>query len=188
MIKEIVFDCFGVLTEDGWLAFIRLFETKENSEELRYLNHQIDRGLIEYEQFLGRVVELTEASREQAHQMITTSHHPNQQLFEYIGELKRLGHELGVISNVGSGLEDFLPAEYLEPFDRITLSYQVAAIKPEPLIYQAHLEKSGYNPEEVVFIDDREPNCEGARVVGMEAILYQNVRQITQDLNNLLRH
>lgn len=186
MIKEIVFDCFGVLTEDGWLAFARQFETEENSEELRYLNHQIDRGLLPYEQFLERVVELTEASRAQAHRMITTSHHPNEQLFAYIKELKAVGYELGIISNVGGELREFLAEGYLSVFDRMTLSYQVAAIKPEPLIYQAHLEKSGYEPNEAVFIDDRAVNCEGARMVGMEAIHYQNVTQIRRELDSLL--
>lgn len=186
MVKEIIFDCFGVLTEDGWLAFARQFETEENSEELRYLNHQIDRGLLPYEQFLGRVVELTEASKEEAHRMITTSHHPNEQLFAYIKELKAAGYELGIISNVGSEINEFLAEEYISLFDRVTLSYQVAAIKPEPLIYQAHLEKSGHRPEEVIFIDDRMVNCEGARIVGMKSIHYQNVTQIRHELDLLL--
>lgn len=186
MVKEIIFDCFGVLTEDGWLAFMRQFETKENTEELRYLNHQADRGLIAYEDLLRQVVALTKATREQAHTIITTTHHPNKELFAYIEQLKQRGYELGVISNVGSKLDTYLPGELLQIFDRLTLSYDVGVIKPEPGIYEAHLAKSGWQPSEVVFIDDREVNCTGAAQLGITTIHYKSFEQMRTALEPLL--
>lgn len=187
MIKEIIFDCFGVLTEDGWLAFVHQFETEENKEELRFLNHQIDKGLIPYEDFLEKITQLTTATKEQAHTIITTTHHPNLPVFEYASALKSEGYELGIISNVGSKLDNFLPADLLSIFDRVTLSYEAASIKPEPRIYEVHLAKSGYEPNEVVFIDDREVNCEGARSVGMRAICHKNLSETEHALQQLLR-
>jgi FMN phosphatase YigB (HAD superfamily) len=40
--------------------------------------------------------------------------------------------------------------------------------------------------EECVFTDDREDYCEGARAVGMQAILYKNFTQFRADLEKLL--
>lgn len=186
MINEIIFDCFGVLTEDGWQAFVRQFETKENKDELAYLNHQIDHGTIAYNKFLKRLTELTKASEAEAHQIITTNHHPNKPLFSYINTLKERGYSLGIISNVGSPLSDYVPAEYLTPFDIITLSYQIGATKPEPMIYEYHLRQSGSAPDEVIFIDDRAVNCEGAALLGIHTIVYQNNEKIKQSLELLL--
>ncbi len=186
MVKEIIFDCFGVLTEDGWLAFMHQFATAKNEEELRYCNRQIDQGLMDYHEFLQRVTELSGATKEQAHATITVNHHPNKPLFAYIKTLKEHGYSLGIISNVGSELSDFLPAEYLKEFENITLSYQVGASKPDARIYEVHLAKSGHQPEEVIFIDDREPNCAAAAQLGIQVIQYKNVAQIKNELGALL--
>ncbi len=185
MIKTVIFDCFGVLTEDGWLAFSNKYRTPENEEELRYINHQADKGLVDYETFLDRVCELTGVPKSEAHKTITTVHHPNVALFEYIQKLKNSGYRLGVISNVGDELGNFLPQKYVDLFTDITLSYQVGAIKPSPEIYEVHLRKSGISADEAVFIDDREPNVEGAKRVGMHGFVYQNPENIAAELEKL---
>jgi HAD superfamily hydrolase (TIGR01509 family) len=188
MIKTVIFDCFGVLTEDGWLAFCNKYRTSENSEALRYINHQIDKGLVGYEEFLDEVCRLTGVPREQAHSTITTVHHPNIPLFEYIEKLKTAGYRLGVISNVGDELNNFLPQKYVDLFTDITLSYQVGAIKPSQQIYETHLNKSGIAPSEAVFIDDREPNIAGAKAVGMYGIVYVSQEDVAMELEKLGVH
>ena len=173
MIKAVIFDCFGVLTEDGWLAFLNKYATKETVEELRYLNHQVDRGQMQYDAFLESITRLTGAQKDTAHAMITTTHHPNEALFSYIKKLKDSGYILGIISNAGNELTNYLPNQCVDLFDHITLSYQAGVTKPDPEIYELHLNDLGLSAEQTVFIDDRELNCEGARAVGMNAILYK---------------
>ncbi len=185
MIKAVIFDCFGVLTEDGWLAFCSKYRTSENTEELSDLNHQVDRGILGYEDFLNEVHRLTGADPAEAHKTITTTHHPNEQLFEYIRKLKIAGYTLGVISNVGSELTTFLPKELVDLFDEVTLSYHVRAIKPEPEIYLYHLEQLEIEPNECVFIDDRPPNTEGALAVGMNGITYTTAGDVIAKLEEL---
>ncbi len=185
MIQAVIFDCFGVFTEDGWLAFCRQYGTEEIAEELRYINHQADRGLVSYEYFLDTVCALTNASRKVAHEMITTNHHPNVALFTYAQELKRVGYKLGMISNVGDELNNFLPQEYVDLFDVVTLSYHAGAIKPEAAIYLKHLAELELPAEACVFIDDREVNVVGAQAVGMQAFVYTNVEQTRTDLKAL---
>lgn len=159
--------------------------TEENAEELRYINHQADRGLVEYEEFLDTICKITGVSRTKAHAEITTTHTPNESVFEIIKKLKQNDYKLGVISNVGDELSYFLPQAYVNLFDEITLSYHVKAIKPEPKIYEYHLDKLGLKPNETVFIDDREPNAKGAIAVGMHGLAYTNPEVLIEDLHNL---
>lgn len=47
-------------------------------------------------------------------------------------------------------------------------------------------DKLGVRCDECVFIDDRQEYVEGARAVGMQAILYQNLPQLKEDIIKIL--
>lgn len=186
MIKEIIFDCFGVLTEDGWLAFLAKYANEETEDELGLINFQYDRGQLSYGEFVDEVCRVTGVQKSIVHNMVTTGQHPNYRLLEYIQELKGRGYALGLISNVGVSLRGVLPDEFLDQFDTITLSYEIGVIKPESGIFEAHLAKTGFSAGEAIFIDDREINCEGAQAVGMQAVWYRDVRSTKIAVEKLL--
>lgn len=181
MIKEIIFDCFGVLTQDGWTTFLQEYGTNETIEELRYLNRSVDSGLISQNDFLDAICKLTGATKESAIDIMINSYHPEIAVFELVRKLKQ-SYKIGLISNISSPLTDYLPTAPMELFDEQTLSYQARVAKPAPEIFQLHLNKTGTEPGEAIFIDDRQSNCEGARAVGMEAILFKDVVQLSKDL------
>jgi putative hydrolase of the HAD superfamily len=54
--------------------------------------------------------------------------------------------------------------------------------KPDEGIYRLALEVTQRQPEECVFIDDRELNVECARMLRMRTIQFQNAAQLRQDL------
>ena len=57
-------------------------------------------------------------------------------------------------------------------FDRIILSFEVRAMKPDPAIYREALEQLGsVAPERAVFVDDQPQYCDGATPIGLEARL-----------------
>ncbi len=62
------------------------------------------------------------------------------------------------------------------------LSYQVGCLKPEPAIYEAALFKAGKSPEEVLFIDDRMENIEGAEQLGIQGILFVDEERLKESL------
>ena len=62
------------------------------------------------------------------------------------------------------------------------LSHEVRLRKPQLEIYHAALKMSGTAPEETVFIDDLEENCEGARKAGLHAIRYRGARDLKKKL------
>lgn len=184
MIKEIIFDCFGVLTQDGWLAFLQKFANDENIDELRYINHQADKGLIKYPELLAKVVELSGASKDEAHRIITTDIHINEEVVNFIQALKTK-YKIGMISNVGRPIDVYLPKRVVELFDTVTLSFETGMIKPAQGIFDTHLQKSGYKAAETVFIDDREYNADGAKKAGMHAIWYRSLEQLKTELQQL---
>lgn len=74
-----------------------------------------------------------------------------------------------------------------------TYSFMVGSMKPEPLIYEVAIKKSGFRPEEILFVDDLEENVQAAQDQGINIIHYRDyaqfteqVRQRFQDLEYLL--
>lgn len=62
------------------------------------------------------------------------------------------------------------------------LSYKLKLRKPQREIYEAALRLSRTLPEETVFIDDLEENCEGARKAGLHAIRYRGAKDLKKRL------
>lgn len=71
-------------------------------------------------------------------------------------------------------------------FSRVFLSNKLGMRKPHREIYLYAIEKLNIKPPECVFIDDKQENVEGARKVGMKAILFKNVGQLEKDLKKYL--
>lgn len=176
------FDCFGVMTEDGWMAFLNRYAKPESLQDLVDSNRKLDLGLIDFEQHIEEVVDISGVERDEALRIIVVNHTVNSKLVELIKRLKP-NYKIGMISNIGGNrLSEFLPQEAIELFDVITLSFAVGAIKPQPEIYQKHLDDMGVEPVELIFTDDRQENCRGAETLGIKAIYYQNMIQLEDDL------
>jgi 2-haloacid dehalogenase len=62
------------------------------------------------------------------------------------------------------------------------ISGEVGAIKPEPRIYEALLERFAIDPLRAVFIDDSEVNAAAARPFGMQAIHFTNPAALRVEL------
>lgn len=52
-------------------------------------------------------------------------------------------------------------------FDRIYLSYQMKMVKPDTEIFRAVLADADIRPEETLFLDDSETNCQSAQALGI---------------------
>ena len=74
---------------------------------------------------------------------------------------------------------------WLKQFDHTTFSAEVRLVKPEAGIYRHSLDGLGVSAAEALFVDDKEPNVEGARAVGLHAIQFSSVRKFRDDLAKL---
>ncbi len=188
MIKAIIFDCFGVLTTDGWLAFKNHYLKQDQSlfRKATELNEQVNSGVIKYEEFISEVAKMAGISANEARYKIENNI-ANDELFKYIKTLKPR-YKIGMLSNAASNwLDELFAKGQVVLFDAIVLSYESGVIKPEEQSYQAVAERLDAQPNECVFIDDQEKHCEGARTVGMQAILYRDFDQMKTNLEAILK-
>ncbi|HYL81885.1 MAG TPA: HAD family phosphatase [Candidatus Acidoferrum sp.] len=75
--------------------------------------------------------------------------------------------------------------EVLRLFDQFVVSYEVGVMKPDPLIYQEALRRSGLPASACVFVDDREANVLGAARVGIQALQFESAERLAADLARL---
>jgi haloacid dehalogenase superfamily, subfamily IA, variant 3 with third motif having DD or ED len=79
-------------------------------------------------------------------------------------------------------IETFGLMDYFEVF---VSSCFVGIRKPDERIYRLAMDLTQRAAEECCFIDDRQENIDGARKVGMQAILLREAPQLRSDLRNL---
>ena len=66
------------------------------------------------------------------------------------------------------------------------VSCRTAERKPDPQAYLGAARALGRSPSSLLFVDDREENCQGARAVGMPAIRFEDAPSLTTALDDLL--
>ena len=71
---------------------------------------------------------------------------------------------------------------WLDRLNWVTLSAEVRSIKPEPAIYEHCLRGLGVSAGQSLLIDDREINVLAARSMGIHAIQYESMDQLTKEL------
>jgi HAD superfamily hydrolase (TIGR01549 family) len=99
----------------------------------------------------------------------------NFELFEdalpVLDELRRAQLKIGLVSNGIRDLTEFVAHHRLD-VDAIVDSRSHGRVKPHPTIFEAALEQLGASPAEAVMVGDSlEEDVEGARALGMRAIL-----------------
>jgi epoxide hydrolase-like predicted phosphatase len=114
--------------------------------------------------------------------------HPNEQMIDYMRDLKTRGYALAICTNNVREWERFwrsmLPVD--EIFDTVVDSAFVGARKPERRIYDITLERVGVPAQSTVFVDDIEINCTAARDLGMAAVWFQSTEQAIAEIEALL--
>ena len=189
-IKAVIFDCFNVLVADAThraLADLQELDPAKR-EEFSAVTHAVDKGIITdieaaevQSALMGMSIEAFIALRNDGEVR-------NEQLITFIQSLKG-NYKLGMVSNINSRerLDSrFLPGQLDELFDVVVPSGEVGYIKPQPEIFELAAAKLSVLPEECVFIDDIAEFCEGARVVGMQAIQFISTNQAIADLTTLI--
>jgi len=108
------------------------------------------------------------------------------EVIDFIKELKTKGYHVGCISNAQEPHNSYNRKRGLfDIFDICILSSEVGMRKPDEEIFKLYLNKTGFKPEEVVFIDDEEPLLANVKKVGMHPITFKNIFQLKNDLAGL---
>ena len=177
MIRAVIFDCFGVLTTEGWFAFCETYlQDADKRSEAQAIHDQMNAGYIAYDAYISNVAELTNLTVQEVHKLVTASV-ANESLFEYIRDVLKPHYKIGMLSNAGANwLDDLFQAWQVALFDGIALSYEMGVIKPDARAYTIAAARLGMLPEECLFIDDHLGYVESAKAVGMQAIEFTDTK------------
>lgn len=111
----------------------------------------------------------------------------NQELAEYFAQL-RPGYRTGILSNsfVGAREREQETHRLGDLCDVIVYSHEEGCLKPDAQIYHIACERLGVTPGRAVLLDDLIANVEGARAIGMNAIVFRTNAQAISELQALL--
>ena len=111
----------------------------------------------------------------------------NQAMVRWLQGIHAAGYKTAILSNMPLDMIAHIEKQFswLVDFDQRVFSAGVRSVKPEPEIYRHTLEVLRVQPQEALFIDDREINLEPARAMGMQTIRFQSVEQLSRDLQVL---
>jgi len=108
----------------------------------------------------------------------------NPAMLAWIPRIKQAGFRLGILSNMGDGVLDYMRPRFpwLAHFDHLTWSCELGVVKPDPAIYLHTVKKLNVSPGRALFIDNLQKNIVGAEAVGLHAALFENPEQLQNDL------
>jgi putative hydrolase of the HAD superfamily len=112
---------------------------------------------------------------------------PDPAMLAWLTALQAAGFKTALLSNMPLDLMDYVVKhfQWMQKFSFTTFSAAVRLIKPDPAIYEYTLRGLGVHAPEALFIDDREPNIQAARALGMHAIQFRTIAQLKHELEEL---
>ena len=154
---------------------------KENYE----LHRNFERGAVSEEEFLARLSGFinSKANRTTLIDAYSRIFRVNKDVVSLLPKLKEK-HKLVLLSNTNSlhqkyGYNHF---EFFRYFDKLILSHEVGAVKPEEKIYKAVEAFTKEPSEKHIFIDDILEYVEGAKKMGWDAVQFTNYSRLIDDL------
>jgi len=150
-----------------------------------YLHRGFERGDITEEDFLNKMLAALEnkVSRETFFDLFSKIFTVNENVAALLPELKKK-YMLVLLSNTNSIHQRYGWNEYgfLNMFDKLILSHEVNALKPEEKIYKSVEAFTKKPPGEHIFIDDIEEYAESAKKAGWEAVWFTGYENLVTEL------
>lgn len=188
MIKAVIFDCFGVLTSDGWLPFKnKYFKDKEINKQATALNALANAQKISYEQFLQDVAALASVSMQELNQAM----HRTEKSPEMLAFVQKLSasYKVGMLSNIsGDWLQELFSPDDLRLFSATALSFEIGYAKPHPKTYEIIAQRLDCVPNECIYVDDQPTFVAASIEQGMHGVVFQSVEQCIQEVQAILKN
>jgi HAD superfamily hydrolase (TIGR01509 family) len=185
MIKAIIFDFAGVITNEGYWTWLRKNVTDiENKRDFfMSLADRADKGEFSTEEYREKLASLTGRPIQNIPQEILDGYVINPQMVDLLARLKKQ-LPLGLLSNFPTGwirplLEKYDLTKY---FKTIIISSEVHMIKPEKEIFAYALSLLSTEASETLFIDDREKNVLGAKDASLQGIVFTSAEKLIEEL------
>lgn len=201
-IECVMFDIGKTLISFDLLIFAKKMSgyTEKSEEEIvkatfkSDLYFSLEKGKISPDEYIGRVIEETEAkdiTKEEVIKGFISIFFPNHGV-EKILEKAQRDKKIMLLSNISEiHWENYFKDHpiikefFSQPWQQV-LSFRVGHRKPEKEIFLEALEMSGVEPQNTLFIDDKEKNVEGFRSVGGNAECYNCIEDPIEKLRSFV--
>lgn len=195
MIKAIIFDLGGVLFTNGTKQFISDISKQYN------LDREVVKDIMDGD--LGSQYREAKITRDEFWKLALEKLHIQEDIdaleeqwingYELIGGTKDIIFELAqrykvyYLSDNVKERVDKINSKYnfLEWFEDGIFSHEVGVRKPNPKIYKYALNKAHVQPDETVFIDDKQSALEPAKEMGITTILFETPEKLQERLTEL---
>ena len=190
-IKGIAFDWGGVLCEDPAPGFIKQlaarFQCSRDDLEphLSVIMDDFQRGIISEERFLSYLAEklngpaVNEPFWKDALRKV---YREQPVVYQIIRSLRASGYVIGLMTNTEMPAREFHLECGYDFFDARIFSCDEGLVKPERAIYDLMANRLGININQLLVVDDKKANIDGAKAAGAFGILYENHIQLATDL------
>ena len=190
MIKAVLFDFGGVLTEAGKKGFIlhivaRLLGMPPDEVDIGDLHYMMRRGKGSDEEFFGQINRRYDAqlTKELFLSNVKGFTKRSDIVYDLAERLRANGIKTGILSNVfGMSAHDLSDRGFYDNFDPVVLSCEEGYAKPDPEFYHIGIAKTGVKPHEILFIDDQDKCLPEAQKQGMHVIKAVSPEQIVADV------
>lgn len=189
MYEAIIFDCFGVLAEDGWMPLKRKYvgDNKPLAQAIADLGKQNEFGMIDNGSHNRKVAELMGID-ESILSAALGRRVPNEELFDFIKQKLKKTYRIGLLSNANFNvLADLFRPEQAGLIDASVMSYESRLIKPDERMFRLMADRLDADINQCIFVDDQERYCVAAENYGMRSIWYQDFGQFKAELTAILK-
>jgi len=194
-IKAVIFDWGGVLIEDPGPGLVRYCAKALDVSEARYIAaHEkfaegFQKGIASEDAFwtsvcteLGRAKPSAKSLWGDAFRAV---YKPREEMFGLAQRLRDKEYKTAVLSNTERPAMEYFHTLGYEMFDVPVFSCAEGTRKPERQIYERTIERLGCKPAQAVFTDDKIEYINGAKEVGLNAILFEGIKQLERALARL---
>lgn len=192
--SAVVFDLGNVLIPFDYNPVIEKFNKlkpnlgnkfKQIYAENYYIHQQFERGELTLNNFVNIMLEWLEGSisSEEFIKLFSNIFTINQDVVTLLPKIKE-NHKLVLLSNTNEMHKEFGYGNYdfLNQFDKLILSHEVGAIKPEEKIYRAVEDFTQLPSEQHFFIDDILEYIEGAKNCGWGGTQFVGYDKLVENL------
>ncbi|MBN2312824.1 MAG: HAD family phosphatase [Sedimentisphaerales bacterium] len=194
-IDSVIFDWGGVLIDDPRSGLLQYCANAIGIPQEQYTpvhDSCLDgfhKGLISEDKFWRAVAQKLGKPMPKVpslwYEAFKSAYAPKQEMFALASSLHGKGYKTALLSNTEPSSVTFFHEQGYTMFDVLVFSCEEGMMKPEREIYELALERLGSRAEQAVFIDDRLNYVQGARDVGLHAILFESIDQVKDELIGL---
>jgi epoxide hydrolase-like predicted phosphatase len=194
-INAVIFDWGGVLIEDPAPALFKYCANALGVSEEQYViafdicMNDFQTGAVTEQQFWTNMTKRLKVPMPKADSLWTeafiAAYRPRQEMFSLASRLRKAGCKTAILSNTEKPVVEIINKQKYDAFDVTVLSCLEGTAKPGRKIYDLTLDQLGIPAGQALFIDDKQPNIDGANWAGLQTILFKNTEKLKKEIAGL---